>query len=94
MSATTQDTTSKFQEESVSVTLTLSARTAALLEEAAQGNEQEASELANTILAEGLEDLSETMAGLRRGVEAAKAGDVVDLEDFILQRKLTRSGAR
>lgn len=90
MLVTTHDTTSKFQGESVSVTLTLSARTAALLEEAAQGKEQDASELANTLLAEGLDDLNETMAGLRRGMEAAKAGDVIDLEDYISEDRRKR----
>ena len=64
-------------------TLRVSESTAAALYDEAAREGQEPDQLADALLAEALQDLRETVAGIQRGIEAAKAGDVVDLEDYI-----------
>ncbi len=57
---------------------------AALYDEAARAG-QEPDALADALLAEALQDLKETLEGIRRGIEDAKAGRTISLEDLKAQ---------
>ena len=63
-------------------TLRVSESTATALYDAAAQEGQEPDQLADALLAEALQDLRETMAGIQRGIDDAIAGRIVRFEDF------------
>lgn len=73
--------------------ITLTPQTDARLRAAATRTGEDAAGLADGLLAEALTDYEETLEGIERGLDAARAGDEMDFEAFVALRRARRQQA-